>query len=99
MRGLSDDLFQRGLRAREGEGKDHGAAAKRFPRFIDNAAQNGGGRDEDYSVGEFGGRARPSRSPVGGVEDDAAVSRRQRGEYVPESLAARVSAGGDDVEA
>lgn len=99
MRGLSDGLFQRGLRAREGEGKDHGAAAKRSPRFIDNSAQNGGGRDEDYGVGEFGGRARPNRSPVGGVEDDAAVSRRQRGEYVPESLAARVSAGRDDVEA
>jgi CelD/BcsL family acetyltransferase involved in cellulose biosynthesis len=99
VRGLSDDLFQRGLRARESEGKDHAAAAKRFPGFLDDTPQNRGRRYQDDRVGEFGGHARPRRSPVGSVEDDAAISRRQRGEYVPESLAARVSAGGDDIEA
>ncbi len=99
MRGWSDNLFQRGLLAHEGEGKDHGGAAERSPRFLDDTPQDGGGRDEDDRVDEFGGHVRSRRPPVGGVEDDAAISRRQRSEHVPESLAARVSAGGDDVEA
>jgi CelD/BcsL family acetyltransferase involved in cellulose biosynthesis len=98
MRASSADLFQRGPRARDREGQDHDAA-KRFPRLLDDAWRHGHWRNEDDRVGESGGQARGRAPPVGGVEDDAAIRRRQCSEHVLESLAVGVSAGRDDVEA
>ena len=94
----SVDLFQRGLRARDRERQDQGAA-KRFPRLLDDASRHRSGRNEDDRVRESGGQASRRGSPVGSVEDDAAVRRRQCGENVLEALAVGVPAGRDDVEA